>query len=321
MTQANTLAVRSVAFWSDRIADWALLRAVCRGEAPLLDEPQRLPPSLLLSAAERRRAPDSVQLALHVAHQAVQHAVHVAGIDAATLASVFASPHGDLGITHAMCEALARDPDSMSPTRFIHSVHNVVSGHWGIAQRCVRPSTSIAAGRCSFAVGLLEAATQAACNGAPVLLVAYQTQPVGATAQLTGTEGRIAVAAVLEPTAPSMTGSHVSSFIAKGESGTTNPTLRWHVANARPSEKRTAPPLPPALCDLERNHLADALVWLNALAHTDTRRRPPRSLRSLPPEGAVSGCGRPGANDRPVLALPLSAALDGGAWLHIEWEG
>lgn len=290
MTPSRTLAVRSVAFWSERAPDWALLRAVCRGEGRPLDVPQRVPPSARLSAAERRRAPDSVRLALIVAERAAD----LGGIDAATTASVFASPHGDLGITHAMCETLARDPNGMSPTRFIHSVHNAVSGHWGIAQRCVRPSTSIAAGRSSFAVGLLEAATQVACSGEPVLLVAYETQPVGATARLTGTVGQMAVGVVLAPCVPSMTGPRSLPFLAKDESGESPPKLRWHVAEAAVSPASIASALPRALDHLASNHLADALVWLHDLAHAD-------------------------ATPRAVLALPLSAALDGGASLRIEW--
>ncbi len=301
LTSTHTLVVRSVAFWSECVPDWARLRAVCRGEAVPLDEPQRLPSSTLLSAAERRRAPESVQIALHVAHQAVQHA----GLDASTLLTVFASPHGDLGVTHAMCETLARDAAETSPTRFMHSVHNVVSGHWGIAQRCVRSSTAVAAGRHTFAAGLLEAATQAVCSGEPVLLVAYETQPQGATAQLTGTEGRMAVAVVLAPTAASIAGQGAPAFVAKGESSTSSTTLRWRVADAPSSQGVAASSLPRALDDLSRNHLADALVWLNALAHADE-------------------------NAPPVLALPLSGALDGGVVddsvvddsvvLHIEWQ-
>jgi hypothetical protein len=286
MTSTHALAVHAAAFWSDRVPDWALLRAVCRGQAQPLDEPQRLPSSTLLSAAERRRAPESVQIALHVAQQAVQ----LAGVDPSTLVTVFASPHGDLGITDAMCETLAHDAADTSPTRFIHSVHNAVAGHWGIAQRCVRPSTSIAAGRHTFACGLLEAATQAACSGEPVLLVAYETQPHGATARLTGTEGRMAVAVVLAPTSPD-----AGPFVAKGESSASHPTLRWRVAEAVRPQEATASSLPRTLDKLARNHLADALVWLNALANADK-------------------------NEPPVLALPLSGALDGGVSLHIEWH-
>ena len=289
-TSTNTLVVRSVAFWSGRVPDWALLRSVCRGQALPLDEPQRLPPSTLLSAAERRRAPESVQLALHVADRAVKDAA----LDASTLASVFASPHGDLGITHAMCETLARDPGAVSPTRFIHSVHNAVSGHWGIAQRVLRPSTSVAAGRCTFAAGLLEAATQAACNAEPVLLVAYETRPVGATARLTGTEGSMAVAVVLEPRA--MPSQDASAFMAKRESAASGPVMRWHVAQTVASQSGGTCISPQTLGHLARNHLVDALAWLQALATTH-------------------------ATPAPVLALPLSAALHGGASLHIEWEG
>ena len=55
-----------------------------------------------------------------------------AGHDAAALASVFTSAHGDLPIIDALCTTLAGDPLLLSPTRFHHSVHNAASGYWAI---------------------------------------------------------------------------------------------------------------------------------------------------------------------------------------------
>jgi hypothetical protein len=285
-------AIHAVAFWSDPIPDWPTLRAVCRGEADAWAAPRPLPPSLLLSAAERRRAPESVQLALHVAHQAVQ----ASGFDAARMSSVFASPHGDLGITHAMCESLASDPTALSPTRFVHSVHNAVAGHWGMAMRCTSPGTAIANGRCTFAAAWVEAATQAACEGAPVLLVAFETAPRGATGRLTGTVGRLAVALVLGPVddAPSLPDRGAQAFGGKGESAPSVATWRLchEHADSSPSPRvTTTSTLVRALEPLVANHLADALVWLQALARAD-------------------------ASGEPVLALPLSGAHGG---VRIEW--
>ncbi len=304
MTMSHTLAVHAVAFWSDRVPDWPTLRAICRGESGPLAAEQALPPSPLLSAAERRRAPESVLLALHVAQQVVhaaQPAVEAGGLDAARMRSVFASPHGDLGITHAMCEALANDPPALSPTRFVNSVHNAVSGHWGMAMRNAASSTAIANGRCTFAAAWLEAATQVACGGQPVLLVAYETEPRGATAQLTGTVARLALAMVLGPasSASSSVSTSVSqdtalphrpdkAFGGKDESRALRMT--WGLS-IDPSPRPTTA-LVPALDHLAGNHLADALVWLQALAQA---------------------C----ETTSPVLALPLSAAPDA---VRIVWE-
>ena len=82
-----------------------------------------------LAANERRRAPDSVLVALQVAEQAVAQSGHAA----ASLASVFTSAHGDLPIVDALARTLAGDPKLLSPTRFHHSVHNAPSGYWAIA--------------------------------------------------------------------------------------------------------------------------------------------------------------------------------------------
>ena len=97
------------------------------------------PAPALLAANERRRAPDTVLVALEVASQALLHAGFSAADssedsaeDSASphdLASVFVSSHGDLPITDALCTTLASNPRLLSPTRFHHSVHNAASGY------------------------------------------------------------------------------------------------------------------------------------------------------------------------------------------------
>ncbi|MEJ0008028.1 MAG: beta-ketoacyl synthase chain length factor [Steroidobacteraceae bacterium] len=88
-------------------------------------QPSLLPPN------ERRRAPDTVAVALEVAQAACLNA----GRDPAQLPTVFASTYGDLAITDYMCSTLARAPLTLSPTRFHNSVHNAASGYWSIAHR------------------------------------------------------------------------------------------------------------------------------------------------------------------------------------------
>jgi hypothetical protein len=197
--------VASLAYWSDAMPTWPDLQRVLLGQAALSDEAVAAtvgataskPPTRLLTAAERRRAPDTLALALHVAEQAVQ----ASGLQAKHLPSVFASAHGDVGLTGELCETLALDPGALSPTKFIHSVHNAASGAWGLATGCTQPSLAIAAHRCTFALGLLEAAAQCVTHQQPVLLVAYDVQTVGTIAQLTRSEGRMAMAMVLKPAA------------------------------------------------------------------------------------------------------------------------
>ena len=130
--------------------------------------PLNIPTPDCLPPAERRRVGAQVKIALAVGHEAVEHARR----DAAKLASVFSASSGDGENCHAICEALAEPERLISPTRFHNSVHNAAAGYWGIAMKCMAPSTSLCAHDGSFAAGLLEAAVQARDIQKAVLLVA-----------------------------------------------------------------------------------------------------------------------------------------------------
>jgi hypothetical protein len=143
--------------------------------APLLSSPSTyarlpldIPVSDCLPPAERRRVGAQVKIALAVGREAVTQSQR----DAGTLANVFSATSGDGDNCHAICEALAGPDRLISPTRFHNSVHNAAAGYWGIAMKCMAPSTSLCAHDGSFAAGLLEAAVQARSNKAAVLLVA-----------------------------------------------------------------------------------------------------------------------------------------------------
>lgn len=155
----------------------------------------RRPVPTLLAANERRRAPESVLMALQVAEAACA----AAGVDPSSVASVFASAHGDLAIVDALCRTLAGDPLLLSPMRFHHSVHNAASGYFAIGAHNHQPSTALAAGACSFAAGWLEAATQCAADGVPVLLVGCDTEAPGPLQSVNGSRGLLAVALLLSP--------------------------------------------------------------------------------------------------------------------------
>lgn len=155
------------------------------------------PQTTLLPPAERRRAPATVSLALSVAEQACRQA----GVPPQRLRSVFASAHGDLEITDYLCRTLAESPEHLSPTKFHHSVHNAASGYWTIGVGNMQASTAISAGQHSFAQGLLEAATQAVCEQAPVLLVAYDMPAPAPLASITGSTALVGLALVLAPQA------------------------------------------------------------------------------------------------------------------------
>ena len=165
---------------------WQASRAMLAGGQAYRPAPTSVSASALLPAAERRRAGVPVKLALAAGLEAIEAARR----DAATLATVFASSSGDCDNVHAMCESLATPERQVSPTRFHNSVHNAAAGYWSIATQCRAPSTSLCCHDSSFAAGLLDAASQVAVDGNPVVLIVYDhpypaplgtARPIGAT--------------------------------------------------------------------------------------------------------------------------------------------
>ena len=150
-------------------------------------QPSILPPN------ERRRAPDTVAIALEVASAACLNA----GRDPARLPTVFASTYGDLAITDYMCSTLARAPTTLSPTRFHNSVHNAAAGYWSIATGGRQPYCALGAGRYTFAAGLFAAALRVCADQTDVLLVAYDIQARGALTRIAHSHGMVGVALVL----------------------------------------------------------------------------------------------------------------------------
>jgi hypothetical protein len=189
---ALAATIAGIGFWADGLPDWPAARAFAHdgtspGDAPAKPSPQLLAPN------ERRRAPPTVAVALEVALAACRDA----GVDPATLPSVFASTHGDLGITDYMCATLAQAPTDISPTKFHNSVHNAAAGYWTIGAGCTRAATAISAHGATFAQGLLEAALQLAAGEESVLLVAYDTAATGPLATVTRSDGLLGAALVL----------------------------------------------------------------------------------------------------------------------------
>jgi hypothetical protein len=190
--------IAGVAFWSPRMPTWDAARACLRSEQVPLDIPQPRPATSLLAPAERRRAPDTVAIALEVASQACI----AADLPPQKLSSVFASTHGDLAISDYLCATLAATPAMISPTKFHNSVHNAAAGYWTIGTKSQAPYTAISAHEYTFATGLLEAVAQLLCDDRPVLYVAYDIEARGPMATMAPSSGLFATALVLT-TAPS----------------------------------------------------------------------------------------------------------------------
>ncbi|NZA28640.1 beta-ketoacyl synthase chain length factor [Luteimonas sp. SJ-92] len=185
-------SIAGIGFWSDGLPSWQAARGYVAGGALETDAPRR-PAPRLLAPNERRRAPESVAVALEVAMAACEAAAH----DPAALPSVFASGHGDFAITDYMCRTLAEDPRAISPIRFHNSVHNAAAGYWTIGTGCMATTTAISAGRATFAEALLEAMVQLADGAPAVLLAAYDTTAPGPLATMTASHGLLGGALVL----------------------------------------------------------------------------------------------------------------------------
>jgi len=131
--------------------------------------PTRLPPALLLPANERRRAVQTVKIALAVGGEALTAAHREPG----ATPTVFASSGADGDTIHEILSALASADRAISPTRFHNSVHNASAGYWSIAAGSMAASTSLCCHDDSFAAGLLEAGVQACVEDHAVALIAY----------------------------------------------------------------------------------------------------------------------------------------------------
>lgn len=187
---------------------WQASRAILAGNAAYVPAPTNMAAGDMLPPNERRRAGVPIKIAMAVGQEAFTHA----GRNAAETATVFTSSGGDNDNVHAICEILVTAPREVSPTRFHNSVHNAVAGYWGIAAQSREPSTSLCGHDSSFAIGLLDAVTQAVADNAPVALLAYDhpyPEPLNGVRHIAGIFG---VALVLTPqrTAHSIAGLEVN---------------------------------------------------------------------------------------------------------------
>lgn len=240
--------VEGIAFWASRLPGWDVARAVMRAEAPAPESAAPRPAAVLLAPTERRRAPDTVALALEVASKACE----AAGRAPADLASVFASTHGDLAISDYMCATLVNTPTLISPVKFHNSVHNAAAGYWSIGTASYASYTALSAFQYTFGTGLLEAATQVACERKPVLYVAFDIEAKGPMATMAPSRGLLAAALVLGPADPVRDGVELALQVETGDS-------------AMPTPARS-----PAAACVSENALASCLPLFEALASNES---------------------------------------------------
>jgi hypothetical protein len=189
------VVIEGIGVWSPALRGWQASQDVLTGKAEPVAIAGARPAASLLAPAERRRAPDSVLLALDVAEQAA----NMAAREGSTLRGVFASDHGDLAINDYLCATLAQAPEQLSPTKFHNSVHNAPAGYWAIATGCIASTTALSAGDYTFAAGLFEAALLAQSEDAPVLFAACDLPASGPLADVVSCRTPFAVALVLSP--------------------------------------------------------------------------------------------------------------------------
>ena len=166
-----TAYIEGIGLLGPGLSNWPSSQAVLGGHTPYQPHKTVLPSPALLPAAERRRSGAIVKLTLATGLEAIA----AAGLDAASLPSVFSASGGDGENCHAICEMLASDDRQISPTRFHNSVHNAAAGYWSIATGAMTSSSVLSAFDASFGASLLEAVTQAVVDNTRCILLACDT--------------------------------------------------------------------------------------------------------------------------------------------------
>jgi Beta-ketoacyl synthase, N-terminal domain len=199
MTAPLIVAVEGIGLWAPSMPGWDASEDWLAGRTDSAPESVARPAPDVMAPTERRRAPESVLLALDVAAQACK----MAGRDPRDLPNIFASGYGDVAINHYLCETLARAPHELSPTKFHNSVHNAPAGYWCIATGCMASSTALTASEATFGAGLLEATMLALAENTPVLVVVYDLAAAGPLVDVIPSRSSFACAFVLAPAASS----------------------------------------------------------------------------------------------------------------------
>ncbi len=218
---AHKVWVQGIGVWTQQWPNWEAARQFLRGhsQAPALNPAFSIPTPSLLTTAERRRATQTVALALEVGQQAMQ----MAQADYLQTCSVFVSSRGDTPIVDYLCQTLAQDPFMTSPTRFIHSIHNAAAGAWNIATASIQQHTAMAAGEFSLANGLLQAMVQCLSTQQTVLLVNYDAQAPLALCPSATQESAQAVALVIsaQPSSRALGVLHLTLYDHHAEANNT----------------------------------------------------------------------------------------------------
>lgn len=193
----KSLAITGVGICGAGLHDWMQAKPVLDGTAPLGARAVDKFDLACLPPIERRRANETSRLAIVASLQAVEH-VSIAGRE--RLSTVFSSADGDTEVLAQLLARLAASDIMLSPTLFHNSVFNAPAGYWSLGCKAQAASTTVCAGRASFAVGLCEASAQVQATEEAVLYVAYDMPFPEALRRLGRTTMAFACALLLEPT-------------------------------------------------------------------------------------------------------------------------
>ena len=128
-----------------------------------------------------------------MAAEAFDQAVRAAGADASSVASVWATAHGEMEIAVAILEMMNRGSGKVSPTRFQNSVYNTASGYVSIACGNRAPATTLAGGPELVGTTFLEALCQLA-TGTDEVVVVLADEPLHPPFDPRGVRAGLAIA-------------------------------------------------------------------------------------------------------------------------------
>ena len=246
----TTVYLDGIGIEAPGLRTWQQARLVLRGENPFYFEKKSHPVATLIPENERRRAGDTIHLAVHVAGEAVNNAK----VNPESLINVFSSYRGALKIVDHMCNAVTLPDHPISPTQFHNSVYNSPAAYWCIATQTRGPSTSLACAEASFPGALLSATANVFTHKQGVLLVVYDVESPKPFHKQYAIEFNCGIALVLMP-------SQSENTLAKLDIN----------FQSRKSEEMDTVLSPPLVKLISGNASAQPLKMLSAVANQDSR--------------------------------------------------
>ena len=153
--------VRGVGFWSPGFPSAA---AWCSGRP---EDGAARPGAALLAGPLGRRATGLTRLGV----EALQQAASDAKVDVSSVATVWATAHGEHETAVEILRGLVLGDGRVSPTKFHNSVYNTAAGYASIATGNRQPSTTLSGGADLVAMALLEGLCTLSAGARNVIVV------------------------------------------------------------------------------------------------------------------------------------------------------